>query len=228
MKSRTKLTANACDKFVLILESFTRCLQCGRSKYARILSLGQDEIDKELSVYEYLESVRMVKAMMNTLTTFNQRRLLAHQVQTSFLLRPPSKEEQEKQKRLEIKLKKQNQPGFLNTDSSSEEDFAWLDKKTFGGENLDEVESRLLKGIIQAPPEMKKRHDTQDPEDIRRQRRLKRADLGLSLSDSYDDEVDEDELELNMRTIINQDESKERIQVDEEKFKHKIYPQNSG
>ena len=47
-----------------------------------------------------------------------------------------------------MKLKRQNKQGFLNEDSSSEEDFAWLDKKTFGGEKLDEVESRLLKGII--------------------------------------------------------------------------------
>lgn len=57
---------------------------------------------------------------------------------------------------------------------------------------------------------------------------MKRAELGLSLSDSYDDEVDEEELDINMRTIINQDESKERIQVDEEKFKNKIYPQSSA
>lgn len=33
-------------------------------------------------------------------------------------------------------------------ETSSDEDFAWLDKKTFAGEELDEVEKRLLGGII--------------------------------------------------------------------------------
>ena len=58
-------------------------------------------------------------------------------------------------------------------DDSSEEDFFFLEKALKEGEELDDVDRRLLTGIVQAPPKEKKRWDKEDPAEIRRRRREK-------------------------------------------------------
>jgi hypothetical protein len=39
-------------------------------------------------VFNYLKKIRMTDSVVKALTTFHQRRLLKHQVENSFLLRP--------------------------------------------------------------------------------------------------------------------------------------------
>ena len=77
-----------------------------------------------------------------------------------------------------------------STDESSEEDFFFLEKQLRESNELDEVDQRLLIGIVQAPPKEKKRWDKEDPEDIRRRRKEKALARGEHWSDSYDSETD--------------------------------------
>ena len=48
-------------------------------------------------------------------------------------------------------------------------------------------------GIVQAPPKEKKRWDKEDPDEIRRRRKEKALARGEHWSDSYDDETDGDD-----------------------------------
>ena len=57
---------------------------------------------------------------------------------------------------------------------------------------LDEVDRRLLIGIVQAPPKEKKRWDKEDPDEIRRRKKEKALARGEPWSDSYGDEEDDD------------------------------------
>ena len=77
-------------------------------------------------------------------------------------------------------------------DESSEEDFFFLESAMKESNELDEVDRRLLIGIVQAPPKEKKRWDKEDPAEIRRRRRAKAEARGEHYSDSYDDETDHD------------------------------------
>lgn len=82
------ITDRFCDKFLLVLESAVQCIACRQTKFARIVNEGIGQLHDELDIYNYMKKLRMNYAVINALTTFNQRRLLEHQVETSFLLRP--------------------------------------------------------------------------------------------------------------------------------------------
>lgn len=75
-------------------------------------------------------------------------------------------------------------------DESSEEDFFFLEKVINEGAELDEIDRKLLMGIVQAPPKDKKRWDKEDPEEMRKRRKAKALARGEHWSDSYDDETD--------------------------------------
>ena len=77
-------------------------------------------------------------------------------------------------------------------DESSEEDFFFLESALKESNDLDDVDRRLLIGIVQAPPKEKKRWDKEDPAEIRARRRAKAEARGEHYSDSYDDETDHD------------------------------------
>lgn len=78
-------------------------------------------------------------------------------------------------------------------DESSEEDFFFLEKVINDGAELDDVDRKLLMGIVQAPPKEKKRWDKEDPAEIRKRRKEKAIARGEHWSDSYDDETDGDD-----------------------------------
>ena len=82
---------------------------------------------------------------------------------------------------------------IYSSDESSEEDFFFLEKLLKETNELDDVDQRLLMGIVQAPPKDKKRWDKEDPEEIRRRRKEKALARGDHWSDSYDDETDGDD-----------------------------------
>ena len=88
MKQRATITENRCEKFVLLFESLVKHLTCGRTRMARILSDGVDRVTAELDIGRHLKKMRFYQATCNALTTFSQKRLLEHQVRTSFLLQP--------------------------------------------------------------------------------------------------------------------------------------------
>jgi hypothetical protein len=58
-----------------------------------------------------------------------------------------------------------------SSDESSEEDFYFLEKALKESNELDEVDRRLLVGIVQAPPKELKRWDKEDPAEMRRRRK---------------------------------------------------------
>ena len=125
-------------------------------------------------MYNYMQKIRMLQGTINALTTFNQRRLLMHQVETSFLLKPYAKKHEDdedgaKKKKSEKRAKASGKKKRIldSEDESSEEDFFFLEKALKDSAELDEVDRRLLVGIVQAPPKEKKRWDKEDPAEIR-------------------------------------------------------------
>ena len=88
LKQRASLTENRCEKFVLLFESLIKHLTCGKTRLARMLSDGVDQVTAELEIGRHLRKMRKYQATCDALTTFSQRRLIEHQVKTSFLLQP--------------------------------------------------------------------------------------------------------------------------------------------
>ena len=171
-------------------------------KCAQKIPRDAQEIQEEFNVYNYMQKLRLLQGTVNALTTFNQRRLLEHQVETSFLLKPFSKKqnpdgmtdkEKKKADARRAAANKRKKKMINSSDDSSEEDFYFLEKQLKESNELDEVDQRLLMGIVQAPPKEKKRWDKEDPEEIRRRRKEKALARGEHWSDSYDDETDGDD-----------------------------------
>ena len=102
--------------------------------------------------------------------------MLNHQVKTSFLLRPHGKTKGELRKD-----GKSKDASSTDGEDSSDEDFAFLEEKLKRNE-LDEIETRLLQGIIQKPPRMRKRFDHMTRDEYRKNKK------GENYSDEYDDE----------------------------------------
>ena len=92
-KYRVRLTTSGCDSCMLIFESVIRVLTCGKNRWSRTVQEGVKQIKGELDIFNYMRRLRMTAATVNALTTFNQRRLLEAQVETSFLLQPLKKKD---------------------------------------------------------------------------------------------------------------------------------------
>ena len=123
-------------------------------------------------------------------------------METSFLLKPYSSKtdpdgERSAAAKIEAarKAKSAGKRGRImdSEDESSEEDFFFLEKVINDGAELDEIDRKLLMGIVQAPPKEKKRWDKEDPAEIRKRRKEKAIARGEHWSDSYDDETDGDD-----------------------------------
>ena len=87
-KLRVNMTRNICDRILLVVEAVIGQVTCKFTKFAKIIAQGRKEIQEDLNIYNYMTKLRLLQGTVNALTTFNQRRLLQHQVETSFLLRP--------------------------------------------------------------------------------------------------------------------------------------------
>ena len=146
-----------------------------------------------------MRRLRMTAATVNALTTFNQRRLLEAQVETSFLLQPlknQGADDDDKSATGKKKRRLSRSGSFMNESSSaeeSEEDFGFLDQELKDKSELDEISQRLLQGIIQAPPTRKKRFDKMTKEEIWERRRQNALDRGEIYSGEHDDEVADDD-----------------------------------
>ena len=91
MKRRVKITHGCCDRVILAIESSVKWCTCSKTKFSRIVHEGMDQVTRDMDIYNHLKKLRLIQATVNALTTFNQRRLLTHQVETSFLLTPHQK-----------------------------------------------------------------------------------------------------------------------------------------
>jgi len=150
-KKRVSMTRSCCDRAVMVLEAVIGVIFCKATKFARILAQGKREVQADLNVYNLMERMRMLQGTINALTTFNQRRLLMHQVETSFLLKPyrEDKESKDKKAKTEKSGASRKKKRILDSDDeSSEEDFFFLEKALKESNELDEVDRRLLAGII--------------------------------------------------------------------------------
>ena len=106
------------------------------------MDLGVKQISEELDIFNYMKGLRMTKASVNALTTFNQRRLLEAQVETSFLLKPLKKgdgSDEEGKKQSASSKRRQNRHSDSSSGEESEEDFAFLDEEIRDRTELDEV-----------------------------------------------------------------------------------------
>ena len=177
-KKRVKLTNNCFDQLMLIFESVIRVLTCGRNKWSRIVKAGVKEIKDELNIFNYMRKLRLIISTVNALTTFNQRRLLEAQVESSFLLKPFAVEAADAEKDKKLKggkgsASKRKRKQNLGESSSEEsvEDFEFLEQELNETRELDEMTRKLLNGIIQVPPKDKKRLDRMSREEMRERRR---------------------------------------------------------
>ena len=151
-KHRVRLTTSKCDSCMLIFESVIRVLTCGRNRWSRTIKLGVKQIQGELDIFNYMRRLRMTQATVNALTTFNQRRLLDAQVETSFLLEPLKRQDASddadgKKRGRKAKRGLSRSGSHLGETSSSEEseeDFAFLDQELKDKSELDEISQRLL------------------------------------------------------------------------------------
>lgn len=84
-----------------------------------------------------MRSVRMTQATVNALTTFNQRRLLEAQVETSFLLQPWNTGKGSDKGRSERERRRKRMEE--SSSDESEEDFAFLDNELKDKQELDEI-----------------------------------------------------------------------------------------
>ena len=144
------ITNRFCDKVLLVLESAVQCIACRKTRFARIVNEGISQLRGELDIYNYMRKLRMNYAVINALTSFNQRRLLEHQVDTSFLLRPLVHKQTGKGR---DKLDKNGKPlsrerynemgrmtGDVSTESASDEDFGFMEKTLEVKGKFDELE----------------------------------------------------------------------------------------
>ena len=138
---------------MLIFESVIRILTCGKNRWSRTVQEGVKQIKGELDIFNYMRRLRMTAATVNALTTFNQRRLLEAQVETSFLLQPLKQEEDaddddkstsEKKRKKQRLTRSGSHIGDTSSSEESEEDFAFLDQELKDKTELDEISQRLL------------------------------------------------------------------------------------
>ena len=147
-KKRVNMTNSFCDRFTLLLEAVIGQITCKATKFAKILQEGRREIKEDLNVFNFMKKMRLLSGTVNALTTFNQRRLLMHQVETSFLLKPYSKshdtEADTANKKKEAARKagsaKKKRRILDSEDESSEEDFYFLEKALKDSNELDPVD----------------------------------------------------------------------------------------
>ena len=118
IKERKRFTWSNWDRFLLSVEAhFKNYTCCPKSKFMRIVGDGMVQIKSELNIYNYLKKARLVDAMSKHLLTFNERRLILHQADTSFLLTPRSPPKDDGKDRI---------PPLTIDDTESEEDFGFI------------------------------------------------------------------------------------------------------
>ena len=151
------MTQSCCDRFILLFEAVIGTILCKATKFGKILAQGRKEIEEEFNVYNYMQKLRLLQGTVNALTTFNQRRLLEHQVETSFLLTPfkrgkddDGKSDKQKKREEARRAASARKRGKIihSSDETSEEDFFFLEKILRESNELDEVDQRLLMGIV--------------------------------------------------------------------------------
>ena len=145
-KNRVWMTNSCCDRFVLLFEAIIGSCLCKVTKFGKILAQGRKEIETEFNVYNYMQKLRLLQGTVNALTTFNQRRLLEHQVETSFLLTPFKTEKdadgnkKSKEERRKAASARKKGKVIHSSDETSEEDFFFLEKILRESNELDDVD----------------------------------------------------------------------------------------
>jgi len=83
MKQRRDLPKNRCCYYNLL--NFELCLYklvccCKLNKYGQSVRQGRRQIERELNLSRFLKQQRRIKATLNAITTYEQRRLIKQQV----------------------------------------------------------------------------------------------------------------------------------------------------
>jgi tellurite resistance protein len=109
------------------------------------LKQGRGTINRELDVFHFLKTQRNQEATLNSLTTFEQRRLIKQQVRAGLLVAPVKGGVTKKKRRDAGKLWDSG-----DEETSSEEDFNFIKQKIQTAEEgkLDDETMKLMRGII--------------------------------------------------------------------------------
>lgn len=163
LKERASITKKPWDLFVLNLEHFvSRLCTCRDSKFGRIIGQGTRSIRRELDIFRWLKTQREVQATIDTLTTFEQRRLIKHQVKAGLFVSNQDKNDKGGKRGKGGKGGKGGSDDGEYTEdngSSSDEDFHFIEQQLKDGKELGDMDRKLLQGIIMPPHNDRKRHD---------------------------------------------------------------------
>lgn len=147
MKDRRPLTKSNCDLFSLVTKLLLHkafCC-CRNNKFGNILKQGRGTINRELDIFHFLKNQRNQEATLNSLTTYEQRRLIKQQVRAGLLVAPVKGGVTKKNRRDAGKLWDSG-----DEETSSGEDFNFLKQKiqTAKDGELDDETMKLMRGVI--------------------------------------------------------------------------------
>ena len=125
---------------------------------------GTQTIRKELNLFSFLKNQRLIMCTLNSITTFEQRRLIKQQVKAGLLVAPV---DQGKKKGAEAGYGKKKGSKKLwdseDEETSSDEDFNFLEERLKKNKQLSTEDMRYLRGILQPPFK-----DRKNPERMKR------------------------------------------------------------
>ena len=107
--------------------------------------------------------MRYIDATLYAITSFEQRRLIKQQVKAGLLVAPMTGDKDKDSGQSDKGKKSGKLWDSSDEETSSEEDFNWLEEKIKNKKDLNEEEKRLLKGILQPPFK-----DRKDPDYFKR------------------------------------------------------------
>lgn len=179
VKERTYLTSGYWSLLTLNFEALmSQALTCRPSKFGRIIEQGTRQMRSELDLFSFLKKMKELTATIDAVTTFEQRRMIRQQVKAGLLVAPYDP--------TNVKDKSKDPKGkraprlwaSSDEDTSSEEDFNFLEERLATKKNLSPEDMRYLRGILQ-PPFKDRKH----PE--RMKRKWAQGETDVSDSDDY-------------------------------------------
>lgn len=143
-----------------------RIFTCSSTRYGKVLDQGKRSIYRDLNLMNFLKKQRELQAAMWALTTPETRRLIAHQVKAGLLVAPldgggqaagaeetivrkdkngnPIPLTREERRAAALAKKTDRLWDSSDENSSSDEDFKFLDAIASGKTNMTEMEAKLI------------------------------------------------------------------------------------
>lgn len=184
VRAQVWITSNFLDRIVLTFESFASVLfSCRNNKFSRIVNEGSNQIKNELNIIKFVRSTRFIECALANLVNNQQKRLIDQQAKSVLVIKPLSN--------LITPLGTLRKKYEDSSDYTSDEDFDFIERALNGEDGkLDAMTLKMLRGILQAPPDEKKRDSKPGYKSKKRRRGAGGSDA--SFSDSVDEYGNED------------------------------------